>query len=98
MKSDLINLFSADAAERSEQPAGVDWFIRGAEWPKFFLFRRRFDCGERDRVVDVVSGIVGVAGVCTADTMLGAPVRIAMPSVLMERAPLLSISPSPHVS
>ena len=23
--------FSADAAERSEQPDGVDWFIRGAD-------------------------------------------------------------------
>ena len=70
----VISLFSADAAERSEQPAGVDWFIHGAEWPKCFLLRRRFQCGERDRVVDVVSGIVGVTGVCTADTMLGAAV------------------------
>ena len=25
----LISLFSADAAERSEQPVGVDWFIVG---------------------------------------------------------------------
>ena len=26
--------FSADAAERSEQPAGVDWVTHGAECPK----------------------------------------------------------------
>ena len=32
----VIILFSADAAERSEQPAGVEWFIRGAEWPNSF--------------------------------------------------------------
>ena len=29
--------FSADAAERSEQPADFDWFIRWAEWPKCLL-------------------------------------------------------------
>ena len=28
--------FSADAAERSEQFTGVDWFIRGTEWPELF--------------------------------------------------------------
>ena len=65
---------------------------------KFFLLRRRFHCGERGRVVDVVSGIVGVTGICTADTMLGAAVRIAMHGAIMERTPLFSISPSPRVS
>ncbi|CAN0550191.1 unnamed protein product, partial [Laminaria digitata] len=84
-KERVTSLFSADAAERSKQPAGVDWFIRGAESPKGFLFRRHFHCGERDRVVDVVSSIVGVTGVCTADTMLGAAVRVAMRGALMER-------------
>ena len=39
------SLFSADA-EKSEQPTGVDWFFRGAEWPKIFLLRRRFHCDE----------------------------------------------------
>ena len=73
-KKRVISFFSSDAAERYEQPAGVDWFIRGGERPKCFLLRRRFHCGERDRVVDVVSVIVGVTGVCTADTMLGAAV------------------------
>ena len=33
----VISLFSADAAERSEQPADFDWFIRWAEWPKCLL-------------------------------------------------------------
>ena len=44
-------------------------------------------------MIDVVSGIVGVTGVCIADTMLGAAVRIAMRSALMERAPLISNLP-----
>ena len=53
---------------------------------------------EPHRVVDVASGIFGATGVCTADTMLGAAVRIAMCSALIARAPLISISPSPRVS
>ena len=93
----VISLLSADAAERSEQPAGVDWFIRGAKLLKCFLLRRRFRCGERDWVIDVVRGIVGVTDVCTADNMLGAAVRIAMRHALMERSALISISPSPRV-
>ena len=93
----ITSLFSADAAEKSEQPADVDLFIRGAEWPKCCLLRRGFYCGERDRVVDVASGKVSGTDSCTADTMLGAAVRIAMRSDLVERAPLLSISPSPRV-
>ena len=32
----VISLFSADAAEGSGQPAGVGWFIRGAELPERF--------------------------------------------------------------
>ena len=55
-------------------------------------------CGERHRVVDVTSGIVVVIGVRTADTMLGAAVLIAMRGALMERSPLICISPSPRVS
>ena len=94
----VISLFSAEAAERSEQPAGIDWFIRGAEWIKCPLLRLRFHCGERDPVVDEASGVVGITGVCAADTMLGATPRIAMRSAVTERAPLTSISPSPHVS
>ena len=49
-------------------------------------------------MVDVVSGIVGVTGVCTADTMLGEAVRIAMRSALTEVALLICICPSPRVS
>ena len=91
-----ISLFSADATERSEQSAGVDWFIRGAEWPKCFLIRMRFHCGKRDRVVDVFNRIVGVPDICTADTMQGAAVRIAIRGALMEKTPLIYISPSPR--
>ena len=94
----FISLFSADAAERSGQPTGVNWFIRGAAWPKLFLLRRLFQCGERDRVVDVFSGRVGVTGIYTADTMPDPAVPTAMRSTIMERAQLINISPSPRVS
>ena len=90
---------SADTAERSEQSAGVDWFIRGAEWPECFLLRGRFHRGERDRVIDVVkTGIICVTSIFTADTILSTAIRITMRSELMERAPLISISPSPRFS
>ena len=91
--------FSANAAERSEQPAGVDWFIRGSEWPECFLLRRRFHRGERERVIDVViTAIICVTCVCTADTMLSTTIRITTRSGIVERASLISISPSPRVS
>ena len=91
--------FSANAAERSEQPAGVDWFIRGSEWPECFLLRRHFHRGERDKVMDVMrTGIICVTGICTADTMLSTVIRITMRIGLMERAPLISVSPSSRVA
>ena len=89
---------SADTAERSEQSAGVDWFIRGAEWPECFLLRGRFHRGERDRVIDVVrTGIICIIGIFTADTMLSTAICITISNGLLERA-LSCISPSPRVS
>ena len=91
--------FSANAAERSEQPAGVDWFIRGSEWPECFLLRRRFHRGERDRVIGVVrTGIICVTGIFTADTMLSTVICITVRNGLMERAPLIYVSSSPRAS
>ena len=97
-KKRVISFLSSEAAERYEQPGVFDELIRGAERPKCFLLRRRFHCGERDRLVDLASGRVGATGVCTADTMLGAAIRIAMRSAHMQRAQLISIYPSPRVS
>ena len=92
-KKRVISFLSSEAAERYEQPGVFDELIRGAERPKCFLLRRRFHCGERDRLVDLASGRVGATGVCTADTMLGAAIRIAMRSAHMQRAQLISIYP-----
>ena len=50
-------------------------------------------------MIDVVrTGIICVTGIFTANTMLSTAICITMRNGLMERAPLISISPSPRVS
>ena len=53
-KGRVASLLSTEAAERSEQPAGVVWFIYGPEWPERFFLYRPFHRGKRDRVVGVI--------------------------------------------
>ena len=74
----VISLVSADAFQIYKQSGGIDWLIHGADWRRSFLLLPRFHCGERGRVFDVVSSIVGVTTVFMADTMLEAAVVIAM--------------------
>ena len=46
----------------------------------------------------VITAIICVTCVCTADTMLSTTIRITTRSGIVERASLISISPSPRVS
>ena len=95
-KGQAASLLAAGAAERSEQPAGVVWFMYGPEWPESSLLYQPFHRRKRDRLVGVISDIV-CAPVCIAKLprMLHSAIRVAVRSGPMEGTPLLSISHFP---